>query len=926
MALSADGRRLAVGGFLHGSDRAVAAAVRLYDFASGKLEALLKGHDDVVLGLDFSPDGKRLISSSSDKTAIIWDLTTRQQAHRLSGHSEAVKAVAFSKDGERAVTGSNDGTLRLWRVGDGGLIAEMTEHKQALRRDVKNAELWSAAVASVDVSAADQMIASGSHDGRILLWDGRTGAFVRQIAYPGGMLGLSAIGSLRFSPDGRWLLSASQYEGCQIYSVASGGQLYGGKLYDKPLTIFDKVDGAAYEKLRCNGSAVYSADGRLAGARFNNFIQLVDARTGRAIRTLQGSGTTTWAVAFAEDGRSIAWGDVYQDRPEKMADGTYKYQPTRRLRLPSAGQPLSAIEEIAADPAADSRPGQGTGKYIRGSRQHGSLSVAFKRAGQTVINSRFLEVSKDGRLQAEINLGEGGGAQSHSPITFTPDGRTILIGRTPAIQAYDLSGRLLGDLIGHDGMLRDLAPSPDGRFLVSGGGDQTVRLWNLETRELIASLFRASDGEWVMWTPQGYYASSPNGDRIVGWQINKGPDREAEYVAASQLRHRFYRPDIVERAIALRSAGKAVEESGGARDFQLADLAQRLPPKLSVLSPLGGSETMRGRAAVTLSLAEAADDPVKDFEVFVNDTKVAAAAKREGPNVSIEAPLGQGSNRIRVVARSKGDLLGEASLDITQNGEGALDKRDTLFIIAVGVDKYPQLKTCGPQQNAPCDLSFAGADAKAFAETVEKQMRGLHVNVVRRVLVNGVGGELEPTRDNIENAFDVLLTAKDNDTIAVFIAGHGHNDQRTGYQFLPTNARAGDSGNLASSSVIKWATLEGAIQAAKGRRLLFVDTCRAGSAYNARLIKDASDGGIVAYSATNTQQDALELPSLGHGVFTFALVKGLNGAADLAQEREVRVFDLGAFIEREVRKATNGRQTPDFYKKPGAENFVLVRM
>jgi hypothetical protein len=441
-------------------------------------------------------------------------------------------------------------------------------------------------------------------------------------------------------------------------------------------------------------------------------------------------------------------------------------------------------------------------------------------------------------------------------------------------------------------------------------------------------LFNCTDGEWVMWTPQGYYASSPNGDKIVGWQINKGPDQAAEYVTASQLRNQFYRPDIVERAIVLGSAIQALEETGRTRagTFQLSDLATRPPPKLNVLLPLEGSETMRGRAAIALALAETKDDPVKDFDVFVNDAKVTAAANRRGGDVHFDVPLGNGSNRIRVVARSKADLLGEASLEIRQNGEGALDKRDTLFIVAVGVDNYPQMpKTCGPKENEPCDLAFAGADAKAFAETVEKQMGGQHARVVKRVLFNGAGGNLEPTRENIEDVFDLLREAKDNDTVGVFVAGHGYNDPRSGYQFLPTNVRSG-AGSFASSSVISWPTLENAIQAAKGRRLLFVDTCRSGSAYNARLIKDASDGGIVAFSATNMQQDALELTKLGHGVFTHVLVKGLKGEADVAQEKEVRVFDLGAFVEREVRKLTNGRQTPDFYKKPGAENFVLVRM
>ena len=84
MALSPDGRWLAAGGWMKAPAR-TGHVIRLYDFATGKLVALLKGHADVVFGLAFSPDGKRLISGSGDNTAIIWDVESRRSGPSLAG-------------------------------------------------------------------------------------------------------------------------------------------------------------------------------------------------------------------------------------------------------------------------------------------------------------------------------------------------------------------------------------------------------------------------------------------------------------------------------------------------------------------------------------------------------------------------------------------------------------------------------------------------------------------------------------------------------------------------------------------------------------------------------------------------------------------------------------------------------------------------
>ena len=110
-AFSPDGRRIVTAS----SDN----TARIWDAATGKQIAVLQGHTGWVQSAAFSPDGRRIVTASDDNTARLWDAATGKQIAALQGHTDGVQSAAFSPDGRRIVTASSDHTARIWDAATG---------------------------------------------------------------------------------------------------------------------------------------------------------------------------------------------------------------------------------------------------------------------------------------------------------------------------------------------------------------------------------------------------------------------------------------------------------------------------------------------------------------------------------------------------------------------------------------------------------------------------------------------------------------------------------------------------------------------------------------------------------------------------------------------------------------------------------------
>ncbi|HVK08918.1 MAG TPA: protein kinase [Gemmataceae bacterium] len=492
-AFSPDGERLAAGS---------AGVVKVWDWRNRQvLYALPAGGEGNAISVAFSRDGGRLASASTGQNVKVWDLNDRGQLVRtFPGHPHPVGALAFSPDGGRLAEASLGRCVNVWDTATG---------------ELRHTLVHTGNVLAVAYSPDGRRLASAGEDKTVRVWESATGREVLGLRGHTGMCEWVAFGP---DPGGGRLASASKDGTIRVWDATP---LQG----DEGQEVFTFPHG---DEIR---SVVVGPDGRtIAAAGLGPLVKTWDAATGEAGGGFDARAKTVFGLAWQPpDARRIAtaaWdGEVHAVHVRDVRSGESDFAlsgPAYAVAFNPDGRYLVTATGTGTIRVWDARAGESVGTL--GTHNRDIRGLAFSADGRHLASASDGEVKlwDVTRLDKEYLDGKPNPrvpplrARVPGPslnVAFSPDGRWLVTGgEDNTIKVWDVeTGRLMWTLPGHTGDVYAVAVSPDGRWVASGGEDSTVKVWDARNEYRLARSFRGHTGLVASLA----FASTPGGLRLI---------------------------------------------------------------------------------------------------------------------------------------------------------------------------------------------------------------------------------------------------------------------------------------------------------------------------------------------------------------------------------------------------------------------------
>lgn len=669
------------------------------------------------------------------------------------------------------------------------------------------------------------------------------------------------IEALAIGPDGQFMVSISGDGRPRVWDLQNGREI------------------RRQDRLAASPAAVaFASDGRrFAIAEQNGGLSLWSTDEADPLGRATLSGPAPTALALSPDGAAAVVGH---------ADGS-----ATLLRLSD----FSIVSHFAGNgPPATNVDVGATGQFILIGATDGTVRVIEASSGAVVRTSKAtgatLTDARFGIDETEFYIADEAGTVSKwrvdtddvvdrftgasggiAGLAVEPSGKAIAaVQQTEKLLIWETDAPDKPTIIeAHPGRIEGVAFDADPGRVITFGEDGVTRVWSRQDGSLIIQLISTENG-WAVVDRDGRFDGSSRALSNLAWV------GETLELPIDNFTDNLYEPDLLEK----KRLGVGQMLSPGVPNWDEGILP---PPTAIVDMPA----QMKLDALTEIDVKVTVKDEgggINGFFLFhntklVSPDRIARQDEKEGGDglKTIEAiykvrPIA-GQNLFHSNAVSSESILGATNL-VTVTVQ-APPREPVLHVLTVAINQY-----LDPQLN----LNYALPDARGIQQIMEAEYGQIFGEVRIREVFDD-----KATRRGMQQALADLQDTAPEDVVVIYYAGHGEATEEdfffVTYEFeLPLSASRLERRALSAASLRKYVENIGA-----RRVIMLIDACKSGTAVagfqdqmDRRVIRRLGQSvGLHIVSATAKEQFAVEHASLGHGVFTYALIQAMAGAADI---------------------------------------------